>query len=281
MRINEHYIGKVVWNRRRGVKVVEDGEVITRSLRQDEYLVFPGRHPAIIDQELWDAVQALRGDPPPVKRQTSLINPFAGIAFCVCGARLTYKSHYVGGVETCAPRLVCFEQKRCKNASCTVEEMENAIISVLEDAIEDFELRIEDDAAGEAERHLQLIAAQEKHLQELERREISQWDKYTQEGMPKHIFDELNARVLEEKDEAQRALCHLREAMPEPVDYGEKQALFSDALEALRDPDAPVREKNLLLKQCIERIVYARKRKKGSRKTSQPEPMELDVHLKV
>jgi hypothetical protein len=281
MRSNEHYIGNVVWNRYRDVKVVENGEIITRNLRQEDYLVFPGKHPAIIDQELWDAVQARKATPPPVRRQTQLVNPFAGIAFCTCGARLTHQSYYSKGVQICAPRLRCFDQKRCGNASCTVAEMEEAIISALKDAIADFDLEIKNDTAGEAERHQQLIATQEKRLQELERREVSQWDKYTQEGMPKHIFDELNARVLVEKDEVQQVLCHLREAMPEPIDYSEKRALFSEALAAMQDPDAPAHEKNMLLKQCIDRIEYARKKKKGSQKTAPSEPMELDVHLRV
>ena len=34
--------------------------------------------------------------------------------------------------------------------------------------------------------------------EELEKLELSQWDKYTQEGMPKHIFEQLNAKVLAE-----------------------------------------------------------------------------------
>ena len=47
------------------------------------------------------------------------------------------------------------------------------------------------------------------------------------------------------------------------------EALESDtALEALRDTEAPAREKNGLLKSCIKRIDYSRKRINGGHKQS-------------
>jgi DNA invertase Pin-like site-specific DNA recombinase len=281
IRTNEHYIGKVVWNRRQKIKIVEDGEVIARSMRQAEYLVFPGKHPAIIDQELWDAVQKLRDDVPPVKRETKYANIFSGLIFCECGARMSRRTNSQNGKERSPARLVCANQKECGNASCLVDEMEKAVIGILREAIEDFELRIEHSGADQITRHQQLVAQQEKRLRELEKREIDQWDKYTREGMPKHIFEELNARVLEEKDDVQQTLCNLRDTLPELIDYEQKRVLFSDALSVLQNLDAPAREKNLLLSQCIDHIVYARKQKTGSRKLAAREPMELDVHLKV
>jgi hypothetical protein len=48
--------------------------------------------------------------------------------------------------------------------------------------------------------------------------------------------------------------------MPEPINVEEKIVTFQSAIDALRDDDAPVKEKNLLLKKCIERITYKRER---------------------
>ena len=89
--------------------------------------------------------------------------------------------------------------------------------------------------------------------------------------------------MLEEKAEVQQALCTMKDTLPEPVDYEKKRAMFSDALAALQDPDAPALEKNMLLKKCIDRIEYSRKQKEytGNRRWGDPEPMELDVHLRV
>jgi hypothetical protein len=160
--------------------------------------------------------------------------------------------------------------------------MEEAVAEVLREAIHDFELRIENDTGDSVALHQQIIAQHEKKLEELNKLELAQWDKYTKEGMPKHIFDQLNAQVLQEKAEVQQALCVARDTLPEPVDYEQKRVMFSDALGLLLDPDAPALEKNMLLKKCIDYIVYNRAKKKGgNRRWGDPEPMELDIHLRV
>ena len=97
-------------------------------------------------------------------------------------------------------------------------------------------------------------------MEELNRKELRQWEKYSEEEMPKEIFDKLNAKVLEEKDEIQQALCIAYESMPEPVDYEKQLDDFKAALEALDNPDMPAAKTNKLLKACIERIDYYREK---------------------
>ena len=282
MRTNEHYLGKVVWNKRQNTRTIEDGEVILSRPLQQEYLVFPGKHPAIIDQELWDAVQEIRDKIPPVKDKAKCINPFAGLVTCQCGYCMSMRTYKNKGVERAPARLLCTNQSECGTASCLVSEMEVEVAKVLRDYIEECELQIERGATDQVELQRQLIAQQEKRLEDLNKLEVAQWDKYTKEGMPKHIFDQLNAKVLEEKAEVQQALCTMRNTLPEPVNYEKKRVMFSDALEALQNPDAPALEKNMLLKQCIDGIEYNRKKKgSGNRRWGDPEPMELDVHLRV
>jgi hypothetical protein len=104
-------------------------------------------------------------------------------------------------------------------------------------------------------------------MEELNKKELSQWEKYTEEEMPKEIFDKLNAKVLQEKEEIQQALCKAYESMPEPIDYQEQLVRFQQALTALDDPKVSAEKKNKLLKACIERIEY--KREKAVRITSQ------------
>lgn len=282
MRTNEHYLGKTVWNKRKNTRTIEDGEVILSRPLQQEYLVFPGKHPAIIDQELWDAVQEIRDKIPPVKDKAKCINPFAGLVTCQCGYCMSMRTYKNNGVERAPARLLCTNQAECGTASCMVSEMEHEIAKVLREVIEECELQIERGATDQVELQRQLIAQQEKRLEDLNKLEVAQWDKYTKEGMPKHIFDQLNAKVLEEKAEVQQALCTMRNTLPEPVNYEKKRVMFSDALEALQNPDAPALEKNMLLKQCIDGIEYNRKKKgSGNRRWGDPEPMELDVHLRV
>ena len=283
IRVNEHYLGKTVWNRRQTIKTVEDGEIVISRPMASDYLVFPGKHPAIIEQELFDAVQAIRGHIPPNKGKTKHANPFAGLVFCQCGrsmSRRTYKDKE--GKERNAPRLLCDDQVNCRTPSCTEDEMLAQVADTLQDAINDFELQIKTNGNDTSALHKQLVEQHERRLEELNALEVSQWEKYTLEEMPKHVFDLLNQKVLAEKAEVQQALCTMKDSVPEPVDYEKKKALFSSALATLMDPEAPIKDKNLLLKQCIDRIVYDRKKKEGgNRRWGTPEPLELDVHLRV
>ena len=285
MRTNEHYIGKVFWNHRKTVKTIEDGELVVSRPINNEYMSFPGKHEPIIDMELWDAVQEIRGKIPPVKKNKKQVNEFAGIVCCAkCGrtlARRTYKNK--AGEERSAPRLLCDNQTDCGVASCTVEEMREEVVKILQEAIKDFELRIERDSSDSVAFHRELVANLEKRLADLNKLEISQWDKYTREGMPKHIFDQLNEKVLQEKAEVEQALCTAKDSVPEPIDYANKKAMFSDALDALRDPLVHAKYKSMLLKRCISRIDYnrAKKPKEFGNRWGTAEPMELDVHLTV
>jgi len=284
MRSNEHYIGKVFWNHRKAVKTIEDGELVVSRPINNEYMVFQGKHEPIIDMELWDAVQEIRGKIPPVKRSKETVNEFAGIVYCRCGfamSRRVYKQP--DGSERSAPRLLCTNQHECKTASCTVEEMRDEVIKILQDAIADFELRIERDSSDSVAFHREIVANLEKRLVELNALEMAQWEKYTMEGMPKHIFDKLNEKVLKEKAEVEQALCTAKNSVPEPVDYENKKAMFSDALDALRDPVVPAKYKNMLLKRCIHRINFYRQKKpkEFGNRWGEASPMELDVHLKV
>ena len=283
MRVNEHYLGMVFWLKCREVKVVEGGEVITKRQIQDEYMLYPGRHQAIIDRELWDKVQEIRGKIPPVKGKAKCVNPMAGLIFCSCGKPMTLRKYKrKDGTERSPDRLLCSNHEPCGGASCLATEMDQAVAGILREAIQDFELKIENNDGDAVIRHQQLIDRLEKKLEDLNAQELSQWEKYTQEGMPKHIFDQLNTKVLQEKDETKQAILEARDTMPGPVDYSNKKAMFSDALAALLSDDAPALEKNMLLKNCIERIDYSRKKKPGNnRRYGTPEPIELDVQLRV
>ena len=288
---NVHYIGKVRWNWRKTVKIVEEGEVVKIRPRNkvNEYLVYEGKHEGIISQELFDAAQARKGKNVPLKVSKTVVNPLAGLVFCRCGKAMTYRTYKKDGVERSAPRLLCIEQARCNTASCTFEEMMDLVVNVLKESIEDFEIRLKNDDVDSRKLHLKLVANLEKKLEELNKLEISQWEKYSLEGMPKHVFDALNEKVLREKAEINEALCTAKNSVPNPVDYEEKIARFSDALDALLDPDFSPVLKNRLLKECIDKIVYTREKgerakgkgMKNKNRFWNPNEIQLDIHLRV
>lgn len=256
---NIHYIGKVKWNWRKTVTIVEDSEIIkTRpKARIGEYLIYEGRHDGIISEELFNEAQAKKGRNSRAKPNTKVRNPLASILYCRCGRAMSYRTYKNG-----APRLLCDGQSHCQSGSVLYDEMIDRVASILEQCIEDFEIRLKNDAGDSAKLHAKLIKNLEKKLQDLQAKELAQWeaqaDPDIDKRMPHHIFKQLNEKLLKEKEEIQQALCKAQESMPAPVNYEEKIKMFSDALAALKNPDIDAAEKNKLLKLCIDRIEYSR-----------------------
>lgn len=266
---NYHYIGKVVWNFRKTIKIIEEGEVKTiRPKNVDEFLMYDGKHEAIIPLDLWEAAQAKRGRNHRAKPKTKVRNPLAGLLFCRCGRAMSLRTYKTNGVERSPARLICDDQPHCNTGSVLYEEMLDKVVKVLEECIEDFEIRLINNNEDSVKLHLKLIKRLEAKLVELEKLELAQWEKYTNEDMPRHIFEKLNEKVLTEKDEIQEALCKAKEAIPDPIDYEERIGRFSDALAALRDPEVDALKKNNLLKACIDRIDYSREKPVRIRSTA-------------
>lgn len=264
---NVHYIGKVKWNWRKTLTIVEDSEIIKTRPKSKigEYLIYEGKHDGIISEELFNAARAKQGRNHRAKAKTKVRNPLAGLLFCHCGRAMslrTYKNK--DGSEKSAPRLLCDGQVHCNTGSCFYDELIDRVAAVLAECISDFEIRIENNAGNSEKLHAQLIKNLENKLKRLQAKELAQWeaqaDPDAENRMPPEIFKQLNAKLLKEKEEIQQALCKAHEAMPAPVDYEEQIKMFSDALNALRNPDVDAAEKNKLLKLCIERIEYKREK---------------------
>ena len=307
---NEHYLGKVRWNWRKTVTVVEEG-VISQTRPQSkvgEYLIYDGKHEAIISEELFQTVREKKGRKHRAKPSTKIRNPLAGLVFCQCGRAMSLRTYKKDGEERSAPRLLCDNQAYCKTPSCLYEEILDRVKEVLKQCIRDFEVRIQNNDGNSAKLHASLIKRLEAKRVELDNKELAQWeaqaDPDPSKRMPDHVFKILNEKLLKEKEEVRQALCKAYESMPEPEDYAEKLHRFRDALETLDDPEADAAKKNRLLKDCIQRIDY--KREKPVRLTRESprrrktingkrvvvsdfqsganwsaSPIELDVKLKV
>lgn len=291
MLYNPHYIGKIKWNWRKTLTVVEDSEIIkTRPKNKiGEYLIYDGRHEAIISEELFNKAQEKVGRNHRAKGTTKIANPFASLLYCQCGYAMTYATYKSrDGV----PRLVCRNQHHCGTGSCKFDEMVTIVADTLRQCIADFEVRLKNSNGDAVKMHEKLIQSLERKMQSLEAKELAQWEAQANpdpsQRMPPHIFKMLNEKLLKEKEEVREALCNARKSMPEPVDYQEKIYRFTDALNALNDPNVSAEKKNRLLKACIDKIVYNREKpnraegnvaKYGS-VWSTP-PIETDVKLRV
>lgn len=261
---NVHYIGCVRWNWRKTIKIIEDQEI--RKLRPkakiDEYLVFEGKHDGIVSEELFYKARMIKGKRHRTKQDLTLKNPFSGIMYCKCGAKIGYNTYRRKGVEYAPPKLVCNNQVHCKTGSALFDEVYKDVCSAIRDCIQDFELRIKNDTGDSFKLHRDLVKRLEKKLEELEKKEVEQWeaqyDPDESKRLPPHIFQKLNEKVLKEKAEVNKALEKAKDSIPQPIDYRDELMKFTDALSALEDPTVDAKVKNQYLKNIIDKIEYER-----------------------
>ena len=257
---NVHYIGKIKWNHRKAVLNVEDSQIISSrpKAKYGDYIIVDGKHEAIISEELFFAAMEKRGKCARTKSSRSLVNPLAGLLYCSCGRAMTYRTNIANGIERNAPRLVCPNQTHCHNASCTFDELMERVIDVLKKNIDDMEIQLQSFDTSAAEIHSNIIRTLERQLAELERKEIKLWEKYSEEAMPRQIFENLNAKVLKDKEDCQDALDKAKLSAPNITEFQQRLSCFRDALDALLNQNISAERKNFLLKQCIVRIDYHR-----------------------
>ena len=295
---NVHYIGKVKWNWRKTVRIVEDSEVIKTRPRKGEYHISEGKHPAIISDELFNAAQDKKGKNPRHKKSAPIVNPLAGLLYCKCGRAMMMKKYTANGKTYLS--YACYDQVHCGTGSCRVDLLIDTVADILRQNIANFEIHIKNDNGDSVKLHQAHIKNLEQKLKDLNARELSQWEAQSNPDpsmrMPQAIFKQLNERLQKEKAEVEAALHQAYETIPQSVNYVEKVQTYRDALNALLDPEKSAKDKNRHLKDCIERIEYYREKpvrlkkgegvKKGEQfkeaggKWTNPD-IELQVSLKV
>ena len=261
---NVHYIGCVRWNWRKTIKIIEDQEIkkLRPKAKVDEYLIFEGKHDGIVSEEVFNKAQEIKGSRHRTKQDLTLKNPFSGIMYCKCGAKMGYNTYRRHGVEFAPPKLVCNDQVHCKSGSAAFEEIYRDVCDTIKDCIKDFEVRIKKKQDDSFKLHKDLVIRLEAKLRDLERKEINQWEaQYDADPdirMPQEVFKRLNKKLLAEKEEIKKALAKVKGSMPKEVNYKEEKLKFEDALAALQDPNVDAKIKNQYLRNIIDKIEYER-----------------------
>ena len=281
---NPVYIGLIKWQERKTVKEVRAGEIVVRNPRQKSFRTFPGKHPAIIEESLWNAVADRRAARtiPRVNVTGELRNPLSGLMRCSCGHYMIRKPF--GG--RCADRLQCPNMTYCGNASCTMDEITDGIKRILQMAIADFRVKIQQGAAADLAAYDAYRQQLADRLAELDAKELTLWEKYT-EGMPKHIFDSLLKKNQEEKEQTAEQLRNAEQKEPHRIDYAERCRTFQEAVDILNDESAEPQQQNDVLKRCSMKFIYHRTRgTRGkssgtSRRGWNMQPLQLDTELSL
>lgn len=284
---NEHYMGKIVIRKHIDVNTVEDQKIVTRCLFNEEFEIVDGKHPAIIDEETFRKANGKLLRYPSVKPNATLQNPLASVLKCECGKTMIRRKNRN------TFRYLCDEQMFCGNASVGEKDLIDAVVANLQKHLDEMQVEVNQDDATKKEKHTEYVSLLESKYVEIEKKELSLWDKYAEENMPKQIFDKLMAKCKEEKQKLEKALEEAEINAPPSIDYNGAIATLHEAIKALPDESVSASVKNKLLLSVVDKITY--KRPKATRMTVDEAkdngvslqggwycpPFELDITLKL
>ena len=259
MLVNPVYMGKIRWNYRVNSKSWENQQMVVSRPRKelDDCMLVDGRHEAIISEELFYKAYNRRSQNVPLKKSNELKNPLAGLFYCSkCGRAMKMRT----GDSRNAPRFECSDMKYCGNASASFSEIIASVCQFIEEYLEDFEVKVTNDNTDEITSHTHMIDSMEKRLLDIEKKELSLWDKYAEEGMPKSVFDKLIDKVTKDKAELKEALANARNSMPIQENYEEKICTLKTALDHIKDDSVSAQIKNTYLRSIIEKITFSREK---------------------
>jgi hypothetical protein len=278
---NQHYAGKVVCNSRPTVTVLENGERRKRRLKAapEDVIIAEGKHPAIIDPELWDRAQEKVRNTPRLGGNKELSNVLAGLLRCSCCGYIMDRRPLPSGARYFCPthqgRKQCFKTVKC-----------DVILDALRIALEEAELpalksKVENDEGNARKTQERIIAKLQKQMDEYREQEDEQYEllerkKYTQE-----LFDRRNAQLRAKMEECEKQLYLARSAMPKTVNYAEKVVALEAAITALHDPEANNTEVNKVLKTIIERIEFTGSPSQGKHGPRGSDEFKLEVFLRL
>ena len=267
---NPTFAGKIVWDQKTHIRKGAKGNPkhVTIYNPRESWTVVNGIHPAIIDQETYDKVQAIMaGRYIPSKRDGTVRSPLAGLVRCTnCGGhmqRLTMK----GG-----PYLLCTRPGCC--ASARFELVEHRVLSYLRDTLARLEVErqasvgrdtsVLDSTLAAIKKELATAAGQKTRLYEL--LEIGEYDIPTFRERMAAVKEKI-ANLERRQRDAERAIQEA--SMADPSALAAKIRAVLDAYDA---SDAAGR--NALLKGIIDTVWYTKAKK------SKPTDFQLRVDLK-
>lgn len=278
---NPHYIGKVVFNSRPTVTVIENGERKKRRLKAapEDCLIAEGKHPAIIDLDLWERAQEKARNTPRIRNDEELSNVLAGLLRCsCCGYMMDRRPNKWGARYCCHTRngkKQCFKSVKC-------DEVLDALRITLEAAeLPELRSKVENDEGNARKTQERILARLQKQMNEYREQEENQYEllekkKYTQE-----LFDRRNAALRAKMEECEKQIYKAKAVMPKSVDYAKKVVALEAAIAALHDPEASTNEINKVLKAIIERIEFTGEPNRGRNGPREGKGFNLEVFLKL
>lgn len=277
---NPTYIGKVVWNRRKQVKKMKNGKLVTSRPRNGNYLIYDGLHQPIIDKSTWNLVQVkLKEHVPKLNHNSTMQNPLSGLIFCEkCGKPMQRRPYLKAGKP---PTLIC-NNPTCDNISSNLSFVEDKLISALRIWLEDYKLNYKEQVITPHKNHsINLSINATKKALEKEQEKLNKIYSFLEDGV--YNKTEFVSRVQVVKENIQKFEKRLADdtkliEMPE-----QEEKLIIPQIENIIDLYHKLKtaeDKNTLLKSFLSKVTYL-KTEKCIKKDADFSNFELHIYPKI
>ena len=272
MLTNPVYIGKIRYRYKPIMKVYENGKLIKKRVRNYQCDLVDGKHPRLIDDELYQKAQQQKGRVSRESPKKDLANIYASLIKCKkCGRAIGKRRD----------RFFCtsYYTSNCGNISSNMDVVQECIFKALKESLEDFEIKAKVDNSSVVKTHLDIVKQNEKELELLEKKQDELYT-FLEDGIyTKEVFIMRNEKLAQDRERIKEALKKARENVPDVVDYKEKTVTLHKALDMIKDDSISVKEKNNFLKEVIE-VIYYEKKKQVKYGDKEEDFINLEILLK-
>ena len=258
---NPTYKGDVRWHFRPVTKRMEGGVLRISTPTNANATVRKGIHEPLVSEEVWDKAYALRTGNAhsciPEKRTPQ--NPLVGLIYCArCGHAMT---RMLAAGHNRHDRYACLNAE-CKTISHRADATERAVLEAMAAWLEDYRLsetEQQDDRIDVVKKAGQELRKKEAALQQLETQQGRLYDLLEQGVYTTEVFlqrsQELAARKEQLQEDLRQSRAAVEKAKAAMTMWRTVIPTMEHVLQAY-DFDASAQERNQLLKQAIEKIIY-------------------------
>lgn len=270
--------GKVTWNNRKTVSIVENGAVKkVRPKQNKEAIIVDGLHDAIIDDETWNKALARRKINFRSKPVSDIKNSLSGLIKCkICGRNMVRRPYNSGRVET----LMC-PLPGCQNVASDLNVVEKKLLTELEKIVCSFESNYMGETEQNNHVNYDVIIQNIEHNITTINKQLDKVYNLFENGL--YDQEEFSKRRNDLKEDIKIKELYIKELRikqdeENKRDYSSKIPVIRNILSIYDDLD--IKMKNELLKGIIDRVYYY-KQKSGRWEKDNIDKFVLEIVLKI
>ncbi len=250
------YIGKISWKKKEVKKSTTIGKIKdTRTRDKNEWIIANAKHPAIINEKIFNAAQTILSNRYHIPYQliNAPVNEFAGVLECgICGNKMTNRS--LRGIK----RLLC--TYKCGNKSTKYDFVSHKVNEAIEKYIAEYKLSIKNgDLITDNNKlkayNVQLSFLNQEH-ETLNAQKLKLFDLLERGIYDEERFLERNKNISDRIDNILTEIETLKNLIEKEGQSSTQDIIKFERLFDMYKSTKSIEQKNLLLKQLVEKITY-------------------------